>query len=97
MSTLSRDTSPEMENLQIDLLRQMPPWRKMQIVAGLNEMVRSLATQGLRRRYPEATREEIQRRLADILLGPALAAEVYGPLDAVSAPDRALQQKGETR
>jgi hypothetical protein len=34
---------------------------------------------GLRQRYPQATPEEL-RRLADLLLGPELAARAYGPL-----------------
>ncbi len=31
-------------------------------------------------RSPEATPQELRRRLADLLLGPDLAARAYGPL-----------------
>jgi hypothetical protein len=80
MSTLSRDTSPEAERIQIELLRQMPSWRKMALVTQLTQMSYALALTGLRNRHPEASQEELQRRLADQILGSELAARVYGPL-----------------
>ena len=79
MSTLSPDTAPEIERLQIERLRQMPPWRKMALVAEMGETVKTLALAGLRQRYPEDTRAQRKRRLADLLLGPELAARAYGP------------------
>lgn len=77
MVTLSADTSPEAERVQIELLRQTPSWRKMEMVAELNAMVRDLMMAGLRQRYPNATPDELRRRLADLVLGPELAARVY--------------------
>ena len=74
------DTPPKIERIQIELLRKMPPWRKMEIVGQMNEMVRALAMAGLRQRYPQDSPARLQRRLADLLLGPELAAKVYGPL-----------------
>ncbi len=80
MRTLSEDTSPHIEQVQIELLRQMPPWRKFALVGQLNRMVDTLALNGLRQRHPHAAPEELRRRLADIRLGPDLAARVYGQL-----------------
>jgi hypothetical protein len=40
-----------------------------------------LARAGLRQRYPQADETELQRHLADLLLGPVLAERVYGPLE----------------
>ena len=77
---LSRDTHPEIERLQIEGLRQMPPWRKLALVGDMNEAVRALALAGLRQRYPDDTPAQRRRRLADLVLGPELAARVYGPL-----------------
>jgi len=82
MSVLFPDTTPEAERVLIDLLRQAPPWRKLEMVGQMNQAVRTLALSGLRQRHPQATAEELRRRLADLLLGPALAAEVYGPLES---------------
>jgi hypothetical protein len=78
---LSLDTRPEAERVQIDLLRQAPAWHKLHIVGQMNQAVRILALSGLCQRYPQATPEELRRRLADLWLGPELAARVYGPLN----------------
>jgi hypothetical protein len=80
MTTLSSDTPPEVERLQIERLRQMPPWRKMALVAEMNGTVHALALAGLRQRHPDDSPSQRRRRLADLLLGPELAARVYGPL-----------------
>jgi hypothetical protein len=42
LTTLSPDTDPETEKLQIEGLRQMPPWRKTALVSSMNRMVRCL-------------------------------------------------------
>jgi hypothetical protein len=87
VATLSRDTSPEAEELLLSLMRQTPPWRKMELLDGLNAMAREFAMAGLRQRHPGATESELRRRLADLLLGPEMALKVYGPLIAEDAAD----------
>jgi len=81
MTNYSSDTHPKMEALQIRLLRQAPPWRKMEMLAHLNAAARLLALSGLRQRYPNASESELRRRLAGILLGEDLASKVYGNLE----------------
>ncbi len=81
MSALHSDTHPKMEILQIQLLRQAPPWRKLEMLAQLNASARLLALSGLRQRHPLASDGEIRRRLADLLLGEDLARKVYGELE----------------
>ncbi|MBN1140063.1 MAG: hypothetical protein JXM73_26070 [Anaerolineae bacterium] len=80
MTTLAADTHPDVEQLQIQRLRQMPAWRKLALVSEMNRTVRALALAGLRQRYPDAGPAELDRRLADLVLGPELAARAYGPL-----------------
>ena len=79
MRTLSPDTPPEVERLQIERLRQMPAWRKLELTAEMGRTVRTLALAGLRQRHPEDTPAQRRRRLADLLLGEDLAERVYGP------------------
>ena len=79
MSTLWSDTHPDIERLQVERLRQMPTWSKMALMAEMTESVRTLALAGLRQRYPTDTLAYRRRRLADLLLGPDLAARAYGP------------------
>jgi hypothetical protein len=80
MSVLFPDTRPEAEAVLIDLLRKAPPWRKLEMVAQMNEAVKSMMFSGLKRRYPKDPPALLHRRMADLLLGPELASRVYGPL-----------------
>ncbi len=77
---MNMDTSPEAEAVLFALWRETPGWRKLEMMAQLNKMARQLALAGLKRRHPDASPEELRRRLADLLLGPELAEKVYGPL-----------------
>ncbi len=72
------DTSPEAERVQIELMRQAPAWRKLQLVGQLNRSLRALALSGLRQRHPGESEVELRRRLADMVLGPDIAAKAYG-------------------
>jgi hypothetical protein len=80
MSGLFSDTHPKMEALQIQLLRQASPTRKMNMLAQLNASARRLALTGLRSRYLQAGEAELRRRLAGMLLGEELARKVYGEI-----------------
>ena len=80
MESMPSDTDRDAERVQIELMRQAPPWRKLYLLGQLNQTVKLLALCGLRQRHPQATEEELYRRLADLLLGVELAARVYGPV-----------------
>ena len=102
MTTLSPDTHPDIERLQIEGLRRMPTWRKLQLAAEMGRAVRSLALAGLRQRFPDDTPAQRRRRLADLLLGSELAARVYGPLqesrrasNRTTASDSGASTKGD--
>ncbi len=79
MRTLARDTSAEAERVLIDLLRQASPARKLAMMLDANRTARMLAMTGLRERHPEESESQLRRRLADLWLGPDLAAKAYGP------------------
>ena len=82
MISLYSDTNPKAEQVQIELLRRVPAWRKIQMVSQLNETVRTLALSGLRQRHPNASPELLRRMLAYQVLGEALAEKVYGHVPA---------------
>ena len=77
---MNRDTSPEAEAVLLAYWREAPVWEKWRRMTQLNQAGRLLALAGLRRRYPHASESEVQRRLADLVLGPELAGAAYGPL-----------------
>ena len=74
------DTHPEIERLQLELLRQAPPWKKVYLMDQMYQATKLMALSGLRQRYPNAGPAELRRRLADLMLGPDLAKRAYGPL-----------------
>ncbi len=80
MTSLYSDTDPKAERVQIELLRRVPAWRKIQMVSQLNETVRTLALSGLRQRHPDASPQALRRLLADLMLGESLAEKVDGPI-----------------
>ena len=49
MPKLYSDTTPEAEAILIQLLREMLPWLKLEMVGCLNATARSLALSGLKR------------------------------------------------
>ena len=80
---MNLDTTPETEKALFTFWRQAPAWQKWESMLSLNQMARRLALAGLRSRYPKASEDELRRLLADLILGPETAEDVYGPL-----PDR---------
>ena len=80
MQTLAADTHPEAERVLIKLWRNATPARKMAMVLNANCTARALALTGLRERFPGELSARLKRRLADMWLGPDLAARAYGTL-----------------
>jgi hypothetical protein len=77
--TQSSDTSPEAEWVQIEIMRRMPTWQRLQIMESLITATRALALQGLAQRYPGESSEQLRRRLVELLYGVDLAQKAYGP------------------
>ena len=78
MSTLFTDTDPQVEELQIKLLREVPVWRKFEMFVELNDSARLLAISGLRQRFPDADQSELHYRLATLLYGEEFASKSLG-------------------
>jgi len=67
------DTSPDAEEVLLQLLRKAPPWRKLQVVSDLNRTLRELVLSELRERYPGKSNEELRFLLAERLYGAEVA------------------------
>jgi hypothetical protein len=81
MSRLFPDTHPKIEAIQIELLRNLPPWRKLEMGWQLNAAVRTMVFTGLHARYPNDLPQTTFRRLADLLLVQELADQVCGQIE----------------
>jgi hypothetical protein len=79
MLTPPSDTRKDAESVQIAILRSMPAAERFRLLNDLIVTGRILSLSCLRDRFPAAGPEELRRRLATLLLGPELAAKVYGP------------------
>jgi hypothetical protein len=78
MKPLSPDTTREAQEVLFDLIRQAPVWKRLGMVADLNQTLRLLATADVRRCYPNATEEEVRRRLATRCLKREEIIAAYG-------------------
>ena len=72
------DTTPEAERVLVDLIRRAPAWRRLEMMNQMTLACRELALCGVRQRHQSASDEELRRMLAAVLLGPEVAARVYG-------------------
>jgi len=78
MGTLARDTGDAAQRAQIEILKALPAWRKLELLADCCETNRSLMLAGLRSRFPDASQAELQRMLMDLLVGEETAAQIWG-------------------
>jgi hypothetical protein len=76
MLTQSSDTSPEIERVQIELLRKASLQKRFAITEAWSEFIREVARQGIRRDYPDASEEEVSLILVARLYGQPLADKV---------------------
>jgi hypothetical protein len=82
---LSRDTSADIERLQIEGWR-MSPLEKAGILSQATRDVLTLALCGIRQRHPGASARECFLRLAALQLGPTLVREVYPDASEILGP-----------
>ena len=80
---LSRDTTLEVEQRQIEAWRCMSPGDKLALAMNMTAAVRELAAAGVRQRHPNATPREQFLRLAIVMLGLDLARRAYPEIDAL--------------
>jgi hypothetical protein len=76
MRTQSSDTSPEAERVQIDLLRKAGVARRIELTFSLTQGAIELSRQGMRRRYPHASEEELDLLFVELNYGKELANSV---------------------
>lgn len=67
------DTSPDAEEVLLQLLRKAPPWRKLKVVSELNRTLRELVLAELGERFPGKSDEELRLLLARRLYGAEIA------------------------
>ena len=74
---LSRDTTTEIEQRQIDGWRRMTPAEKAVLIDGLTQAAVDMSLAGIRHRFPHENERQHRLRLAVIMHGPELAQRAY--------------------
>ena len=77
------DTSPEAEAIRNQHLRDMPTWRKLEMVEELRQLALQLAWDNIREIHNTDNERLIRRLLADRILGEEMALRVYGSIDEI--------------
>jgi hypothetical protein len=72
------DTSPDADQVQLELLQRMSPAQRGELMTQLTLAVQQLAFAGKKQRFPDATDDEIWLRLAADRLGADVVKKVYG-------------------
>jgi hypothetical protein len=83
---LNLDTSPEIEQMQVEAWQGMSTEQKAAIVSGLTRAVYDLAAAGIRQRFPHASPRAQHLCLAVITLGPDLALKAFPDVAALDPP-----------
>jgi len=71
------DTSPEAENVQLEVFRRMGPERRLQAGLALSQTCRSLLLEGVRRRHPEYDETQIRLAVIRVMLPEDLFLKAY--------------------
>lgn len=76
--TQSPDTDATAESYLFDRLRELPPWRKAEMLSACTNAAYGLAMAGLRQRYPSGSESELRRRYAALVLGRDASIALFG-------------------
>jgi hypothetical protein len=81
MRTQSRDTHPEVERVQIELLRKAGASRRLELGLVLSQEALELAREGIRQANPGASEKELKLIFIEVNYGKELANRVQAYLD----------------
>lgn len=72
-----RDTHPDLYQFYIGLFRELSPEQRGAMTAVMSDEGRQIAREGIRRRHPEYSDEEIARALMALLYGEQAATAIW--------------------
>src|SRR5688572_12862754 len=78
MTTPDSDTDPAAERFLVETIRRAPVWKRIALASALTEATRAPSPSPICAQFPEASDEELRRRLAFRLLTPEQVKAAYG-------------------
>ena len=76
MRTQSEDTSPEIERVQIELLRKMSPAKKFNLVRSMTRTMIQASRTNIQSLHPDADESELRLLFIELCYGKELADRV---------------------
>jgi len=70
--------SPEARGKYLEILRRMPPGKKLKITLEYCDFIREVMAAGIRARHPGISDEEVRKEMIRRTLPPDLVRKVYG-------------------
>jgi hypothetical protein len=77
----SPDTNPEVERVQIELIRKMSPARKVALVRSLSRTMIQASRENIRSLHPDLSEEELNLLFIELYYGKDLADRVRADLE----------------
>jgi hypothetical protein len=81
MRTQSEDTSPEMERVQIELIRKATPAKLFGLVRSMSETMIQASIRNIRKLHPDASQEEITLIFVELYYGKKVANLVRSQIE----------------
>jgi len=81
MRTQSPDTSPEVEYVQIELLRKATPAKSFHLARSLSQSMILASSETIKRLHPEASQKELKILFVELYYGKELANRVRAYLE----------------
>ena len=78
MKPLSPDTTLEAQQVQFELMRRLPGWKRLFLAFELTQATRHLVLADIRSRYPGASEEELRKRFISRVLAREHVIAAYG-------------------
>ncbi len=77
LEIIPKDTTAEAARVQLEILRRLPPGRRMELALGMSDATRTTLVSGVRQRHPEYTEEQIRLAVFRLLQGDKMFQMVY--------------------
>jgi hypothetical protein len=81
MRTQSEDTSPEVERVQIELIRKASPAKIFGLVKSMSQTMIQASRKNIRKLHPDATEEELKMIFVELYYGKELADLVRSQIE----------------
>ncbi len=81
MRTQSEDTSPEMERMQIELIRKATPAKLFGLVRSMSQTMIETSIRNIRKSHPDASQEEITILFVELYYGKRAANLVRSQIE----------------